>query len=816
MQQQFKSAIPHIIAILFLIIVSAIYTSPVLEGKKMIQHDAIQAQAGAHENVKYHEETGIWSGWTNSMFGGMPAYMIAADYPTSLSTKVGQIITSILPSPTNVIALQMICMYILLIVMGCGSWLSAIGGIAYGFGCYTLIFIEAGHISKIIATAFAPLVLAGVVLTMRAKYWLGAALISVGMGLELYANHVQITYFLAMAIAIYVVWEGLSLIKDKKISQLIKATGFMIAAAAIGTLTHTTRLWSASEYAKESVRGKSELTISTDSTKKITTPQDGLDRDAAFTYSSGVLESLTLLIPNFYGGSSQGGLTKSSETYKAMTDAGVDPSAAEDFVKKGAPVYWGPQPSGAAAYAGSIILFLFVLSFFVVKSDIKWYLLVISTLFLAFGWGKYFSSFNYLMFDYFPLFNKFRDNKMSMVLMEMFLATGAILALKHIIFEKPSFDSIKKPMLISVGLTAGLALILGLGGSLFFDFRGASDGYLEQMVGSRDLANAMEIGLKNDRAALLRNDGLRSAFFILLAAFAIFMYLKGKFKANLAMGIIGFLVLADMFSYNKRYLNNDDFVSKSVADEQFVASPADELILKDKDIHYRVADFASSYANSSYFHKTIWGYHGAKLKRIQELNDFQNPRTNLETMNMLNTKYILFPDSTGNVQVQANPEARGNAWFVRNYKIVADANAEIKSLDRFDARETAFIDKRFESQLKGLNIVFDSTNSIKLTSYAPNKLTYTSNTKTPQLAVFSEVFYRGNMDWLATIDGKPVDHLRTDYVLRGMVVPEGNHKIEFVFDPPTIKKGKTIDLIASILMVLLVGVSFWIERKKNI
>lgn len=815
MQQYFKSAMPHIIAILFLIIVSVIYTSPVLEGKKMIQHDAIQAQAAAHENVKYHEETGIWSGWTNSMFGGMPSYMIAADYPTSLSTKFGRIITSILPSPTNVIAIQMICMYILLIVMGCGSWLSAIGGIAYGFGCYTLVFIEAGHISKILATAFAPLVLAGVVLTMRAKYWLGAALISVGMGLELYANHVQITYFLAISIAIYAIWEGLSLIKEKKMNQLIKASGFMIASALIGSLTHTTRLWSASEYAKESVRGKSELSISADTTKKITTPQDGLDRDAAFNYSSGVMESLTLLIPNFYGGSSQGGLTKSSETYKVMTDAGVDPSAAEDFVKKGAPVYWGPQPSGAAAYAGSIILFLFVLSFFVVKSDIKWYLLVISTLYLAFGWGKYFSSFNYLMFDYFPLFNKFRDNKMSMVLMEMFLATGAILALKYVIFEKPSLESIKKPLLISLGLTAGLALFLGLGSRLFLDFNGSSDGYLEQMVGSKDLANAMEISLKNDRAALLRTDGLRSAFFILLTALAIFIYLKGKLKANLAMGIIGFLVLVDMYTYNKRYLNNDDFVTKSVADEQFAPSPANELILKDTS-YYRVADFANNYANSSYFHKTIWGYHGAKLKRVQELNDFQNPRTNLEIMNMLNTKYILFPDSTGNVQVQANPEARGNAWFVRNFNIVEDANAEIKALDKFNSRETAFIDKRFESQLKGLNIAFDSTNTIKLTSYAPNKLTYVSNAKTPQLAIFSEIFYRGNIDWLATIDGKSTNHFRADYVLRGMIVPAGSHKIEFVFDPPTLKKGKTIDLIASILMVLLIGAAVWMERKKNI
>ncbi len=815
MQEKFKSAIPHIIAILLLIIVSAIYTAPVFSGKRLIQHDSIQAKAAAQENVKYHEETGIWSGWTNSMFGGMPAYMIAGDYPTSLSTKLGQFLTSLLPSPTNIIALQMISMYILLLVMGCGSWLSVIGGIVYGFGCYTLIFIEAGHISKIIATAYAPLVMAGVILTMRAKYWTGAAVLAVGMGLELYANHVQITYFLAFAVAIYVMWDGLTLIKQGKKIQLFKAIGFMVVAAAIGVLNHTTRLWNASEYANESVRGGSELTISMDSTQTKPQIRTGLDREAAFAYSQGVGESITLLIPNFMGGSSSGGLTKNSDTYKAMTEAGVEPSAAEDFVKKGAPVYWGPQQSGAAAYAGAIILFLFVLSFFIVKTDLKWYFLVISTLYLAFGWGKYFSWFNYPMFDYFPLFNKFRDNKMSMILMEMFLVLGAMLTLKHLFAEKPDFSSIKKPFYISLGLTAGLALVLGLGGSIFFDFNSQSDVYLEQMVGSKDLANVMQTGLKNDRAALLRMDGLRSASFILLTALVIFLFLKGKVKTNLAIGLIGVLVLIDLFSYNKRYLNNDDFVSKSIAEEQFVKTAADELILRDTDLHYRVADFASNYANSSYFHKTIWGYHGAKLKRTQELMDFHNPRANFEILNMLNVKYILFQDSTGAVQAQANPEPDGNAWFVKNIKIVSDANEEIKALDKFNAKETAFIDKRFESQIKGLSIAYDSSNTIKLTSYAPNKLTYQSKTKTAQLALFSEIFYRGNIDWKSSIDGKATDHLRADYVLRGMVIPAGDHTIEFVFDPPTMKRGKTIDLISSVLMVLLVGAAFWFDRKKN-
>lgn len=816
MQFNLKAALPHIIAILLIIIVSGIYTAPAFEGKKMIQHDAIQATAGAQEVVKYHNETGIWSGWTNSMFGGMPAYMIAGDYPNSLSTKMGRFFINILPSPTNVIATQMLCMYILLLVMGCSSWLAVIGGIAYGFGCYTMIFIEAGHISKIMATAFAPLVLAGVVLTMRARYWLGSAVLALGLGLELYANHIQITYFLAMAVVIFVIWEGLSLIKLGKINQLLMAGGFMLAAALVGVATHSTRLMNANEYSKESTRGKSELTISADTTQKISKPVDGLDRDYAFNYSHGVGESLTLLIPNIFGGSSGGGLTKNSETYKAMTDAGVDPAAAEDFVKKGAPVYWGPQANGAAAYAGAIILFLFVLSFFVVKSDLKWYFLVISTLFLAFGWGKYFSSFNYLMFDYFPLFNKFRDNKMSMILMQMFITLGAILSLKYIFTEKPDFATIKKPLFISLGITAGLALILGLGGSIFFDFASQSDSYLEQMVGNKDLASAMQSALKNDRATLLRNDGLRSAAFILLTALAIFMFLKGKIKTNLAIGMIGLFILVDFFTYNKRYLNNDDFVSKAVADEQFIPTPADERILQDKDPHYRVADFANSYANSSYFHKTIGGYHGAKLKRTQELYDFQNPRSNFEIMNMLNVKYILFPDSTGAVQMQPNADARGNAWFVRDFKIVNNANEEIKSLDKFDARQTAFIDKRFESQVKDLKISYDTTNSIKLTGYAPNKISYISNAKSDQIALFSEIFYRGNVDWLATIDGKPADHFRADYVLRGMRVPAGSHKIDFVFDPPTTKRGRTIDLIASIVMVLLFGAAIYMERKKNI
>jgi hypothetical protein len=819
MQNKLKSTLPHLLAAIIFVIVAGLYTSPVFEGKTLIQHDAVQGKGGGQEARTFHEKTGIWSGWTNSMFGGMPTYMIAMGYPNSISTKMGQVLNKLLPSPTNVIVLQMLSMYLLLLVLGCSSWLSIIGGITYGFGCYTLIFLEAGHISKINATAFAPLVLAGVVLIMRAKYWLGAALLAVGMGLELYANHVQITYFLAFSVVIYVIWEALSLLKQGKINQLLKAFGFMAIAALIGGLTQTTRLWSAKEYADESTRGRSELTISADSTETKTAGETGMKRDDAFYYTHGVAESFTLLIPNFKGGASQGGLSRNSETYKALTDAGVEATQAEEFAKKQAPVYWGPQSfTVGAGYAGAIIVFLFILGLFIIKSDIRWYLLVICTLYLSIAWGRNFATFNYFMFDYFPLFNKFRDNKMVLVLMEMFLAMGAILALKTILEEKPTFAIIKKPLFISLALTAGLALIFGFAGSLFFDFTSTSDANLEQMIGNADLAKSLQIALKNDRASLLRADGLRSAGFILLAALAIFLFLKNKLKQNIAIGLIGLLILIDLFGVNKRVFNNDDYVSKSAAEEVFVASPADELILKDTSLNYRVADFTTRLWNDakpSYFHKSIGGYHGAVLKRTQELYDFQISRNNMEVLNMMNVKYFEIADSTGNAQVQLNSNAHGNAWFVRNYKIVANANEEIKALDRFDAKQTAFIDKRFESQLKNLNIDFDSTNYIKLTAYEPNHLSYISNSKTTQLSLFSEIFYRGNIDWQASIDGKPVDHLRADYVLRGLIVPAGNHKIDFVFDPPTMKKGNTIDLIASILMVLLVVIAFWFERKKG-
>jgi hypothetical protein len=819
MSFSFNKLSPHLIALVVFVLIAGVYTAPVFTGKVMLQTDALMAKAAAQESTLAHEKTGNWPQWTNSMFGGMPAYMIATDYPYSIGTKLGRAVLAWLPAPTGIIVMQMLCMYILLIVMGCSSWLSIIGGIAYGFGCYTMVFIEAGHISKIIATAFAPLVLAAAYAALKGRYWTGAILMAVGMALELYANHIQITYFLAITVVIYVLWEGASMLKAGKIVPFAKAIAVLAGAGLVGAMTHSTRLLSAQQYSKESTRGRSELSISADSTIKISQNESGLNRDYAFSWSHGVGESLTLLIPGAMGGASGGGLGQNSETYKAMVAAGVDETAAASFAKEGAPLYWGPQSATAGpAYAGAIILFLFVLGLFIVKNDLKWYLLVIVALLLAFAWGSNFSVFNYPMFNYFPLFNKFRDNKMVLILMQIFLAIGAISSLKQLFENENTFENIKKPLLFSLGLTAGIALVLGLGGSMFFDFNSAADSRLEQMVGSKDLANNMVAALKTDRAALLQADGLRSVIYILLAALFLFFYTKKTLNQKTTIIAIGLLILLDLFTFNKRYLNAEDFMSKSVAEEQMVPSPANEQILLDQSPNYRVADFSSNFwsdARPSFYHKSVSGYHGAKLKRTQELFDFHIAKNNMEVLNMLNTKYFIMANEQGQPAVQQNLAANGNAWFVKNYKIVPDANAEITALTGLSTKETAIIDKHFEGQIKGLKPQFDSTNTIVLTSYSPDKLSYESIVKSEQLAIFSEIYYRGHTDWKAYIDGKEQPHLRANYVLRGMKIPSGKHTIDFVFDPPIIKTGKMLDGLASVALLLLVGLSLFYNKENQ-
>lgn len=815
MKFSFKKFLPHLYAVIAFVVLAGIYALPALQGKQLSQHDITMAQAGAHEAAEFTKQTGEYAWWTNSMFGGMPSFMIQGAYPNSLGSMIGGNIMGVLPTPINMIFLMMLGMYILLVTLGANTWQAILGAIAYAFCSWNMVIIPAGHTSKVLALAYAPMVAAGAVLCFNGKYLLGAALTALFMSLEIYANHVQITYYFGLFLGGYILIKIIDKIKTGDFKPLVFALLAFGGGALIGLGNHTMRLWNNAVYSAETIRGKSELTTNNQS-------KGGLDRDYAYNWSYGIGESGTLLIPNFYGGSSGGTLGgKKSETLKVMVEAGIPEESAMGFAEHG-PAYWGDQPStGGPAYAGAIIIFLFALGAFLVKGSTKWWLVASAIIFTMLSWGKNFPTLNYLMFDYFPMFNKFRAVTMILSLADLAMVTLGILALKQISEQKPTFNDLKKPLIYSLGLTAGFSLIFALLPSLFFSFKGANDAAM-QITGDKAVDGNIIRAIASDRESLLRSDAFRSLVLILLAAGLIWAWVSNKIKDVVFYPILIILVVFDLFGVDKRYFNNDNFVSKSEEEEKFAPTAVDEQILKDKSI-YRVLDGASPQgfsndATASYYHKSLGGYHGAKLRRYQEIIENQFSKNNMSVFNMLNTKYFTMPaqQQGGQPMVQQNPDACGNAWFVKEFKIVANADTEMKALDKFNPKQTAFIDKRYEEQLAGLKIAFDSTaNSIKLTDYKLNLMTYESNAKTDQLAIFSEIFYRGNLDWKAYVDGVYKPHFRADYILRGMVVPAGKHKIEFKFEPESVAKGGKIDLIASILMVGLLGLAVFFEVKKK-
>jgi hypothetical protein len=824
-KSRLQTFLPHIIILLLFIAVSFIYFPTIFQGKILMQNDIVQAKSAAREVSDFHNRTGRWPLWTNTIFGGMPAYLIGTDYPNSWSTAVGRIVTNILPEPANLLLISLIGFYILMISLGFNVWLAAMGAIAFAFCSANLVNIEAGHSSKVIAIAYSPPVIAGVILAYRGRYLLGGALTALFLALQLYGNHVQITYYIFLALGLYGLYQLIVAIREKTLARFGIATAVLAVAVLLSVGSHASRILTTYEYSQESIRGNSELRQPLQDATK------GLDKDYAFNWSYGIAETFTLLIPNFYGGATQGEISTSSGFYKALVSNGIAPSQAVQYASQ-VPLYWGDQPfTGGPAYAGAVIIFLFVLGLFIVKSPVKWWLLAVTVLFIMFTWGKNFAAFNYLVFDYLPGYNKFRAVTMVIAVVQIFLCILAVMAVGEIIRDKLTWQTLKKPVAISAGLTAGLALLLGLFAGAFFNFAGSAE------VQAQYPAWLTE-ALRDDRKTLFQKDAFRAVFFILATIALIWAYVQHKISIALLYAGLLLLVFIDMFTVSKRYLNNDDFVVKRRAQEQIQATEADLLINKDKSI-YRVIDLtggiggAINSASASRFHLSVGGYHGAKMKRYQEvldsvmLQEIQNFAVQLQqrqsytpqmleqlsVLNMLNTKYlILAPSAQG---VITNPSALGNAWFVNEYKIVPNANAELEAIQDFNPDRTAIIDQRYQHLLNGLNITPDSSAAIRLTSYQPDYLTYESDAASPQLAVFSEIFYRGNQDWQAYIDGQPVPHFRANYLLRAMVVPAGKHKIEFRFVPDTYYRGETIALISSILLFGGVAVAFFLEAKKR-
>ncbi|MCF8254393.1 MAG: YfhO family protein [Bacteroidia bacterium] len=810
-QTFFKKALPHLIAFVVIMVVIFAYFTPLFNGKVLKQYDVLQWKSTFQEIAQFEKASGERTFWTNSIFGGMPSYLIGATYHGNFTGNILFYFSQIFKNPADTIFLLFACFYILLLTFEVSPWLAIIGSLAFAMSSFNFINIDAGHVTKGNAIAFIPLVLAGIQLTLHKNKLLGAILTGIAVSFELSAGHVQITYYLIFIILAWMVVELISAFKNKTLPSFLTAGVFLAIAALVGIGTNITGLLATEEYGKYSIRGKSELTQTPTGESNTANSSSGLDKDYALSWSNGVVEPFTLLIANFYGGGSQGDLGTNSETYRALQKQGY-PNA-KDVVKQ-MPIYWGDQPFTAGPiYYGAIIVFLFVLGMFLVKGPEKWWIFSAAMLAIFLSMGKNFLFLTDIFFDYFPLYNKFRSVTFILCVSQTMFPFLAILALKELVQNKISKPDFINAMKYSLGIVGGLCLVFALLPGMFFDFTSETDGRMNFPQWLRD-------SLIADRESLLRMDALRSLAFILAAAAALWYFQVGKLKKELLFGILGVLVLVDLWGVDKRYLNDKDFEKKKgdVAVEQ---TAYDAQILTDKDPHFRVYNNTTDFdkdAITSYYHKSLGGYHGAKMRRYQELIEWQLGRQNMECYNMLNAKYFIVQDSTGNKFAQRNPFSNGNAWFVNDIKWVNNADEEINALTGFKSMETAIIDKRFEADLAGFKPSFDSTASITLTSYQPNKLEYASNAQTEQLAVFSEIYYE--LGWNAYLDNTLVPHFRTDYVLRGMKVPAGKHQIVFKFEPTVIATGERIAYASSYLLygglILILALTFFKRKKEGV
>ncbi|MTI26442.1 YfhO family protein [Fulvivirga kasyanovii] len=794
-----KQVLPHIIATLAFLVITILFFNPIFFGNKNLdQHDILQWKGGAQEAIEFREKTGEEALWTNSMFGGMPAYLVNVEWDDGIIDGFKQVLSLFLPHPIKNIFLAFISFYILLLVFRVRPYLAIAGAIAFGLSSFMIIGLAAGHNARIGAIAYMPLVLAGIHLTFTRNRILGFGLTAVALALELRENHLQITYYLLLMVIIYGIIMLIDAVKKGEAANFIKNTALLILAAVIALGTFFGKFWTTYEYSKYSMRGKSELTAATSADEGTS----GLKKDYAFQYSNGILEPITLMIPNFYGGASSNYLVqdKDSEVLKALQRTG-DSQAANQLARYTS-AYWGNQPLTAPYYAGAVICFLFIIGIAFADKKYTLWLVIAAILGIMLSWGDSFKAFNYFMFDYFPGYNKFRSVTFALIITLVAFPLLGFIGLENLLKEGLTKQS-KKKLFIALGASAGVCLLVVL-------FAGMASFTKE---GETQLPGWFLNALQDDRKSLMRGDALRSLIFIVIAFAAIFMHLKKKMPFTLMAGVLSLLVLIDLWAVDKRYFGEDNY--KRERDNSFFAmTEADKEIKKDKDPSYRVYNLTSyTEARTSYYHQSLGGYHGAKLRRYQDLYDHcLGPETseliqNLQagnadlrgygTINMLNARYLTFgPSKTSFIR---NNEALGNAWFVSDIARVPNPDAELQKTCEIDPEYTAVVDASKFNIAE--NIAYDSSASIKLTHYAPNQLTYESNSAVDGFAVFSEIYYP--IGWTATIDGKPANIVRANYVLRALEIPKGKHKIEFVFAPKSYSIGNTVGMASSIILLLV-------------
>nr|WP_320117905.1 YfhO family protein [uncultured Marinifilum sp.] len=862
-----KSALPHLVSIIVFLIIGFLYFQPALEGKVLKKGDSINAWGAKKEIIDYRAKTGDNALWTNSMFGGMPSYHINVAYRAKDMSSFKKIMELYTPDPVKYLFLYMIGFYILLISLRVNPWLSIAGAIAYAFSTYFVIIIGAGHLWKVNALAFIPPALAGILLVFRGKYLWGGLLATFFLIMELYSNHIQMTYYFVIMVICLLVFEFYYQLKQKNLKHFFKSIGILAIASIIALGVNFTNLYNAYDYTKSTIRGKSELTLG-DKNNQTT----GVDKDYGTQWSYGIQETLSLLIPNVKGG---GGSPQEGMQILNYIGSGQMKSVADYYGLEQVDNhhYWGNQPfTVGPVYVGAFMLFLFVLGLFILAGRLKWGILTATILAIMLSWGHNFQALTSLFFDYIPLYNKFRAVSSILIIVELCVPLLAILALKKIIDEpeilqkKISISSFKINVLILPSiLTAGLALLLYLVPTMGLDFLSDMEqNYFSQIKSSNPNALAfitqIQADLINARIDIFKADALRSLLFIAIGIALLLAYSKKYLQTKFLIPAIIILVAVDLYPVNKRFTTNDNFVDKKDLKLAYSPNMADYQILQNElnnhpelkhlaqqaqtnytrsnkkasdyekvaaqlwaltyNTNYRVFEnIGGPFQNArpSYFHKSIGGYHGAKLRRIQELYDYHIEKGNQHVINMLNVRYIISQGEKG-PQATFNPEALGNAWLVNSYKLVKDANEEILMLNKFDPAKEAIVDKRFEDQLAGLNITADSTASIQMAKYSPNAISYNYMAKYEQLAIFSEMYYQPG--WNAYIDDKPANHFRANYVLRAMKLPAGKHKVEFKFEPKGYYIGEKISLASMILFFVLLagGIVFGVKnirKEKN-
>lgn len=794
---------PHALAILGFVLISLIYFYPVLQGKQIFQSDIAQYTGMAKEQNDFRASNHIEPYWTDSAFGGMPTYQLGAKYPHDYIGMIDDALR-FLPRPADYLFLYFLGFYGLLLVMKIDPLKAFFGALAFGLSTYLIIILGVGHNAKAHAIAYMPLVIAGFVLVFQKKYIWGGLLTMFAVALEINANHFQMTYYLLIFLLILCGYFIYLDIKDKDYKSLLYSFGVLAVAGIFAIGANATNLMATSEYAKFSTRGKTELTYNPDGSKN--SSDSALSRDYITEYSYGIAESFNLIAPRLFGGSNNEALGKDSKMYDFMIGQGVPEGQANDFVS-GMPTYWGDQPIVAApAYIGVVVFFLGILALFIDKRKIKYVFLTGAIVSLVLSWGKNFPILTDFMIDYVPMYNMFRAVSSIQVILELCFPVLAIMGLQSFLQsdKEEQWKALWQTTSIGLGTIVILFLVKGT-----FSFSGGSDSYFLKSYGP-----GFVDALKEDRMSLYSADLLRSGFFILLSAGALWLFIKNKLAQNTTIILVGLLMILDLFFVDKKYVSGKDFVSGREVEVPFQETPSDTQILKDTT-HYRVFEVNGnlSSARASYFHSSIGGYHAAKPRRMQQLFDYQIAKNNMEILNMLDVKYIIQTDKENKEFPTLNPNANGNAWFVSQVKSVSMVDDEMKALDNLDSKNVAVVNNK-EFEIKNKAFAKDSSATITLDSYKPNYLKYTSNNANKGLAVFSEMYY--GKGWNAYIDGKKSDHIRVDYVLRALEIPAGKHSIEFKFEPQVIKTGSTITLVSSFGMLLLLVGGIYFEKKRRI